>query len=68
MGSNRRGLTYGRRSGGSGNKGEALLRRTHSNTFKRVISDCYKNPTSFALASEVSFIALSVSMPAAHVA
>jgi len=37
-----------------GNKGEGLLKRTHQNNIKRLVSDCYKNPTTFALASEIA--------------
>jgi ATP synthase F1 gamma subunit len=37
-----------------GNKGEGLLKRTHQVNIKRLVSDCYKNPTSFALASEIA--------------
>jgi len=36
-----------------GNKGDQLLKRTHGQKIVRIISDCYKNPTSFALASEI---------------
>jgi len=37
-----------------GNKGEALLKRTHGQMIKRVITEIYLNPTSFALASEIA--------------
>eukprot|EP00292_Cryptomonas_paramecium_P033579 CAMPEP_0113663720 /NCGR_PEP_ID=MMETSP0038_2-20120614/1316_1 /TAXON_ID=2898 /ORGANISM="Cryptomonas paramecium" /LENGTH=318 /DNA_ID=CAMNT_0000578813 /DNA_START=23 /DNA_END=979 /DNA_ORIENTATION=+ /assembly_acc=CAM_ASM_000170 len=37
-----------------GNKGETLLKRTHASSIKRLVSDCYKSPTSFALASEIA--------------
>jgi F-type H+-transporting ATPase subunit gamma len=37
-----------------GNKGEALLKRTHGQMIKRVITEIYVNPTSFALASEIA--------------
>lgn len=37
-----------------GNKGEALLRRTHGQMIQRVITEIYVNPTSFALASEIA--------------
>lgn len=37
-----------------GNKGEALLRRTHGQMIQRVITEIYQNPTSFALASEIA--------------
>eukprot|EP00281_Chroomonas_sp_CCMP1168_P020316 CAMPEP_0206227760 /NCGR_PEP_ID=MMETSP0047_2-20121206/8799_1 /ASSEMBLY_ACC=CAM_ASM_000192 /TAXON_ID=195065 /ORGANISM="Chroomonas mesostigmatica_cf, Strain CCMP1168" /LENGTH=317 /DNA_ID=CAMNT_0053650941 /DNA_START=21 /DNA_END=974 /DNA_ORIENTATION=- len=37
-----------------GNKGEALLKRLYPQKIIRLISDCYKNPTSFALASEIA--------------
>lgn len=37
-----------------GNKGEALLKRTHGEKMKRVITEIYVSPTSFALASEIA--------------
>lgn len=37
-----------------GNKGEALLKRTHGQMINRVITEIYVNPTSFALASEIA--------------
>lgn len=37
-----------------GNKGEALLKRTHGKLIQRVITEIYLNPTSFALASEIA--------------
>mmetsp|Transcript_27457 Transcript_27457/g.56281 ORF Transcript_27457/g.56281 Transcript_27457/m.56281 type:complete len:312 (-) Transcript_27457:197-1132(-) len=37
-----------------GTKGEALLKRTHSDNIVRTVNDCYLKPTSFALASEIA--------------
>jgi len=37
-----------------GNKGEALLKRTHGQLVARVITEIYLSPTSFALASEIA--------------
>jgi hypothetical protein len=37
-----------------GNKGEALLKRTHGQLVTRVITEIYMSPTSFALASEIA--------------
>jgi len=37
-----------------GNKGEGLLKRIFRDKIIRVVSDAYKNPTSFALASEIA--------------
>jgi ATP synthase F1 gamma subunit len=37
-----------------GNKGEALLKRVYPNKVIRLVSDCYKSPTTFALACEVA--------------
>eukprot|EP00960_Hanusia_phi_P013962 409959-Hanusia_phi.AAC.1 len=37
-----------------GNKGEALLKRTHGQHITKIFSDVYVNPTSFALASEIA--------------
>jgi F-type H+-transporting ATPase subunit gamma len=36
-----------------GNKGDQLLKRVHGDKIVRVVSECYKAPTSFALASEI---------------
>jgi len=37
-----------------GNKGEALLKRTHGHMLSRVITEIYVSPTCFALASEIA--------------